>query len=277
VATGEHMRLGAQGERGQTLPLWTLSIFAMLTVLFFITNYANVVRWNVRAQNAADSAASTGIATDANMYNQVSTLEFAATVEEARMRYLIQAIANTVNHPAGCGASCDAYYTSLVAAYGAASDGYSSITKSMKLGNNLTEGGLKNGPDKALGLVSGNCSVYDCAFSYTSSINGNAETIDVVACKNVPYSSPTLFGLASTATFSALGRSVATIAPVNESFVPGSTNPKTGAPFQADESPAGKNAPPEYVVTYKTLTVNLSWYVAGTTRPATVAPGYACS
>jgi uncharacterized membrane protein YeiB len=265
----------AHGERGQTLPLWTLAIAATLTVLFFVTNYANVVRWNVRAQNAADSAAAAGIATDANMYNQVSTLEYAATIEETRMRYLIQAITNTVNYPASCGSSCDAYYVTLVNAYNSSSNGYTQITNAMKLADQANVGGLKNSPDKAVGLASTSCALFDCAFAYTGTYNAAAETVDVVACKKIPYLSPALFGLGSTATFTALGRSVATIAPISEAFGPGNVNPKTGTPFQPDESPTGTNA--DYVVSYKTVTANLTWYVPGTTRPTALAPGYACS
>jgi hypothetical protein len=271
------VRLNAGAQRGQTLPFWTLSIATVLTVLFFLTNYANTVRWGIRAQNAADSAASAGIATDSNVHNQVATLEFAASVEETRMRYLIQAIANTVNSPAGCGSGCDAYYTKLVSAYSTASNGYSTIAHAMQTGDNLTEGGLQNSPDKAIGLLAGDCTLSDCAFTYTTTIDSNAETVDVVTCKKVPFIAPSLFGLGSTATFTALGRSMESISPIGEAFVPGKTNPKTGTPYQPDESPAGVNVSSDYVVTFKNVTVNLSWYVAGPLRPGTIAPGYGCS
>jgi hypothetical protein len=269
--------LTAEAQRGQTMPFWVLSIAAVLTVLFFLTNYANTVRWGIRAQNAADSAASAGIATDANVHNQVTTLEFAASVEEARMRYLIQAIANTVNSPAGCGSGCDAYYANLVSAYRTASSGYSTITHAMQTGDNLTEGGLQNSPDKAIALMAGDCTLSDCAFTYTTTINSNAETVDVVTCKKVPFLEPTLFGLGSAATFTALGRSVESISPIGEAFVPGSINPKTGKAYQPDESPAGANVSTDYVVTFKHVTVNLSWYIAGPLRPAAIAGGYGCS
>ena len=264
-------------ERGQTLPLWTLTIAATLTVLFFLTNYANVVGWGIRAQNAADAAASAAIATDANMYNQSSTLVYAATVDETRMRYLLQAILNTINDPASCGSSCDADYTKLVSAYQTAASNYASLTQAMQKGDNLSEGGLKNAPDKAVGMMSGNCTLFDCAFTYTSTVNGTAETADVIACKNVPYLAPSLFGLGSSASFTALGRSVATLSAVPETFVPGAINPSTGVPYQPDESPAGSNVSSDFVVTYGTLDVNLTWYVAGTMHPATTASGYGCS
>lgn len=271
------MYVSTETLRGQTLPFWALSIGAMLTVLFFLTNYTNTVRWGIRAQNAADSAASAGIATDANVHNQVSTLEFAASVEETRMRYLLQAISNTVNYPSNCNGSCDAYYTSLVGAYSTAASGYATITHAMTTGDNLTEGGLQNATASAWASIAGNCALVDCAFTYTAAINSGAETVDFITCRKVPFLEPALFGLGSGATFTALGRSVETLSSINEAFVPGNLNPKTGKAYQADESPAGANVSADYVVTFKNVTVNLSWYVAGPLRPAAAAGGYGCS
>ena len=271
------MRLAMHAQRGQTLPLWTLSIAATLAVLFFLTNYASMVRWQIRAQNAADSAAAAGIATDANMYNETSTLQFAAAVQETRMRYTLQAIVNTIDDPSGCGSACDADYTKLVAAYATAASKYGQVVSSLQKAQPLAQGGLANGADKAVALASTNCAVFDCAFTYTLKINAAAETVDVVACKKVPFLSPALFGLASGASFTALGRRVATLALASETFVPGSVNPVTGTPYQPDESPAGVNVPAEYGVTFKTLSVNLGWYAAGTARPPAITPGYGCS
>jgi hypothetical protein len=272
------MRVTRHAQRGQTLPLWTLSIAAILALLFFLTNYSNTVRWQIRAQNAADSAAAAGIATDANMYNESSTLQFAAAVEETRMRYLLQAIVNTIDHPSGCGttSACDADYTKLVTAYAAAATKYNQVIVSLRKALPLT-GGLKNGAAQAVALASTNCAVLDCAFTYTAAINGTAETVDVVACKKVPFLSPQLLGQATGSSFTALGRSVATLGTINETFVPGNVNPATGAAYQPDESPAGVNVPAEYGVSFKTLSIGLTWYVAGSARPPAVTPGYACS
>jgi hypothetical protein len=277
VTTDADARMATNGQRGQTLPLWTLAIAATLTLLFFLTNYANTVRWQIRAQNAADSAAAAGIATDANMYNEASTLQLAAAVEETRMRYLLQAIANTINDPNGCGSGCDADYVKLVSAYGTAVNGYAKVVASMQQVQNAGLGGLNNGADKAVALASSNCAVFDCAFTYTAKINGSAESVDVAACKKVPFFSPALLGQSAGASFTALGRSVAVLSPIAETFVPGSVNPSTGLAYQPDESPSGANVPSEYGVTYKTLSLNLTWYAVGTARPPTLASGYGCS
>jgi hypothetical protein len=271
------MRVSRRSQRGQTLPFWTLSIAAMLTLLFFLTNYANTVRWQIRAQSAADSAAAAGIATDANMYNENTTLYLAAAVEETRLRFLLQAIVNTIDHSAGCGSACDADYTKLVAAYATANAGYAKVIASMAKAQAYAPGTLSNGADKAVALASSNCALFDCAFTYTAKIDGTTDTVDVTACKNVPFFAPVLLGQPAGAAFKALGRSVAVLSPVTESFVPGSVNPLTGLPFQTDESPAGVNVPAEYGVTFKNLTLNLTWYVAGTVRPPALPAGYGCS
>ncbi|GAC1576506.1 MAG: hypothetical protein NVS3B7_09440 [Candidatus Elarobacter sp.] len=271
------MRVTAHLQRGQMLPFWTLTIAATLTLLFFLTNYANTVRWQIRAQNAADSAASAGLATDANMYNEYTTLQFAAAVEETRMRYLLQAIVNTISDPAGCGSSCDAYYSKLVAAYAVATANYGKVVNSMAKAQTYAPGGLKNGADKAVALASSNCTTFDCAFTYTTKINGIAESVDVAACKKVPFFAPTMLGQTAGSSFTALGRSVAVLSPLGETFVPGSVNPTTGTPYQPDESPAGANVSPEYGVTFKYLSTKLTWYVAGTVRPPALAAGYGCS
>jgi hypothetical protein len=268
-----------EGERGQTLPLWTLSIAATLTLLFFMTNYTNTVRWQIRAQSAADSAAAAGISTDANMYNEKTTLQFAATVEETRMRYLLQSMVNVVNDPSHCGTSsaCDADYVKLLAAYGTARTKYSQIVTSMTAAQAYSGGGLVNGADKAVALASTSCAVFDCAFTYTTKISGPSESVDVIACKKIPILSPTLLGKAAGATFTALGHSLAVLSPINETFVPGNLNPSTGVAYQPDESPAGAGVSSEYGVSFKSLSVNMTWYVAGSVKPAAAVAGYGCS
>ena len=272
------MLVRGTGERGQTLPLWTLSIAATLTLLFFMTNYTNTLRWQIRAQNAADSAAAAGISTDANMYNERTTLQYAAAVEETRMRYLLQALVNVVNDPSHCGSSsaCDADYVKLMTAYNLAQTKYAQIITSMQTAQTNAQGGLPNA-SKAVALASTNCAVFDCAFTYTSKINSSTETVDVIACKKVAVLSPLLLGQASNATFTAIGHSLAGLSPVNETFTPSTVNPGTGVAYQPDESPAGAGVAAEYGVSFKNLSVNMIWYVAGNVRPAAAVAGYGCS
>ena len=84
-------------ERGQVLPLWTVGSLACLSMIFFLINYANVIRWQVRAQNAADSASSASLSTIAQYYNDLSMTIYAADIAELRVRYLDQALVNNLN------------------------------------------------------------------------------------------------------------------------------------------------------------------------------------
>lgn len=268
-----------RGERGQTLPFWAIGILAFLALLFFTVNYANVVRWNIRSQNAAESAASAGIATDASNDNEINTILYAATIDETRMRYLLQGAINTVNDPSGCGspANCKTIYNQDVAAFGVAAGNYKSLQGQWQKANNLSRGGLQNSPNSAIALVAGNCSILDCAFTYTTSLDSANEIVDVVACKNVAIVAPSIMGLSNVTAFRAVGRSATTLVGIPEAFTPGvSVNPNTGAVYQVDESPAG-TASAEFGVTYRTLTVNLEWFSAGPAHPKTFSGSYGCS
>jgi hypothetical protein len=92
----------------------------------FLINYANLIRWQVRAQNAADSVSSASLSTTANYYNSMTLAIYAANVDELRLRYLDQAIVNNIN-ALGCNAAtvqCDADYDYLVRAYNNAQAAY---------------------------------------------------------------------------------------------------------------------------------------------------------
>src|ERR1700682_5930568 len=134
-------------------------------------------------------------------------LQFAPAAEETRMRYLLQSMVNVVNDPSHCGSSsaCDADYVKLLAAYNAAQTKYTQIVNSMTAAQAYAGGGLVNGADKAVALASTSCTVFDCAFAYTTKINGSSESVDVIACKKIPILSPTLLGKAAGATFTAIG------------------------------------------------------------------------
>jgi len=273
------MRLARHRERGQTLPLWVLGVAAMCALMFFTANYANMIRWHIRAQNAADSAASAGIATDASVANQGNVLVYAATIQEVRMRNLLQAMVNTVYAPGACSgtAACDAVLAKLTTAYYAAAANYAAIIQQMHTIDTFTETGLKNSPDKAAAVVQANCATLDCAFTYRTTVDTTNEVVDVVACKNVATLVPALLGLPQTNMFKAVGRSALTLGHKSESFVPSAVNPATGAAYQPKETPAGANTPAAFAVSYQSLTVQLEWAVAVPAHPKALVGTYSCS
>ena len=82
-------RYARHAERGQVLPIWILAGITAITLIFLGLNYANTVRWQIRAQNAADSAASTLISIQTQRYNEAEIMLYAADVEEIRLRHLL--------------------------------------------------------------------------------------------------------------------------------------------------------------------------------------------
>ena len=90
-----------RGERGQLLPVWALGVVTTLALLLFVVNYANIVRWQIRAQNAADAAAGASTAPLADGWNEIELELYGATIDELRIRYLNQAILNTLNSNLG--------------------------------------------------------------------------------------------------------------------------------------------------------------------------------
>jgi hypothetical protein len=273
------------------MPFWVVGILIVLTMLFFVANYGASIIWQIRAQNAADSAASTALTVQANLWNEENTILYSASLDEYRMRVLNQAILNTINSTAanrvgGCdptpGSTCDQDYHSLVAEYNAALNGYSADVQLLRQGNNFTEGGQQADVKKAQGHIGSNCAPgdYMCAFSYTALdvSNGNGQgngkslptQADYVSCKNVAYIAPLLFKLSNNASYKVVGRGAAAIVPVQtESFVPGTAiNQSTGAVYQPAETQwASGYSAPAYTVDFSGLSVNLRWYAAATIRP----------
>lgn len=274
--------------------MWALGIAAMLALLFFTINYANMVRWQVRAQTLADSAAAAGVATDANMNNQVNIDLYAETVDEMRMRYLLQAMLDTVYDRASCAsqAACDAALASLQAAYRTASTNYTKVTQDLRNGDNLTRDDKV--PYSAIQAAMGDCTVLDCGFTYTTvsvtdqtnqsgafqgqhQDNWTSRIVEVVACKKVPTIAAAILGLPAASSFKAVGRGASTLAGLAEAFQPGRNNPVTGLPYQPVESPAGLNLSPDLSVDFTGLTVGLTWFVAAPAKLGTLTQTYGCS
>ncbi len=73
-----------------------------LALMFFTLNYANMIRWQIRAQNAADAAASGLLSIQTSNWNRMQVMLYASAVEEFRIRRLIDAIVVTANRSGNC-------------------------------------------------------------------------------------------------------------------------------------------------------------------------------
>jgi hypothetical protein len=102
-------------QRGQVLPMWTFAILTMCVLMFFVLAYANVVRWQIRAQNAADAAAQAVLALQSQQYNEMTMALYGSSVEEFRVRRLLHAMLLAVHDQGGCGtdAACETVYQAL--------------------------------------------------------------------------------------------------------------------------------------------------------------------
>ncbi len=135
-----------RAERGQTLPVWVIGILGVMSLMFFGLNYGYYLNWQVRTQNAADAAAHAALATQSTPWNQTVTLLYASSIEEFRIRALLQALRYTIQLNSGCiggnvppsaaaQSSCQADYISLRNQYIKASNRY---TNDVVLMNRLT-------------------------------------------------------------------------------------------------------------------------------------------
>ena len=278
------MRL--RDQRGQMLPFWALAVTCLITLTFFIANYANVLTWQVRAQNAADSAAALAMSVQGSVFNQQSTILYAMAVDENRIRFLNQAILNTIYGAGGCATQaggCAADYASLVPEFRKALTAYQDDLGLLQEANNFTEGGQQTDQMKAVGLIGTDCTVNDCSFAYTVKDSSSTDApchghscgnipqrIDVVACHNVPLIAGRLFGLAAHGVFSAVGRAAAIVTASNtEVFSPGtSVNPATDQVFQPPEAQWAAAYPgAAYTVDYSGLHVGVNWYAVAPVVP----------
>jgi hypothetical protein len=92
----------SQAERGQVLPLWIVAILTTFALMFMIVNYGNTLRWQMRAQNAADAAAQAIMAIQTEHFNEMTAILYASNVEEFRARMLLDGMLNSLNGAGGC-------------------------------------------------------------------------------------------------------------------------------------------------------------------------------
>ncbi|MDE2481742.1 MAG: hypothetical protein KGN02_06095 [bacterium] len=294
------MQVTYRFERGQTLPFWAIGTLLMLGLLFFLANYVTAVNWQIHAQNAADSAASAMLSVQANMWNEESTVLYAGAVDENRLRYLNQAILNTIAGAGGCdpdpGGSCDRDYQTLVTEYNVALNGFTDDVHLIGQADQLSQGGQQTDERKALAAFGSGCGQsgggVDCSFAYTAldtsqvASKGNnqfaPQRVDLVACRNVAYFVPQLLSFAANASYQAVARAAAAVVPAqSEAFDPGTmTNPATGGAYQPQEPQwASAYEAPLYTVDFSQLVVHLNWYTSAAVHPyaGTLSKGgYSC-
>jgi hypothetical protein len=270
--------LASHGQRGQTLIFWTFAIAATLGLAFFVMNYVNTIRWHIRAQNAADSAAMTTIAPDASLSNQRTIALYALAVDEYRIRSIMQSMVNAGNSVGGCnpnlddsGVDCDNAYDQEPAAYDKAVGEYATALAYLKslntaaaptplslaVGPNGKRPALPSAPPgsaapAAFSLVASetNCwdtgsgkPAFDCAFAYSA--NPDFQNTGLGSAEYVEIvTCRSVSNVApklffGLAPFQAVGRAAATLHAVTETFSPGTQ-------ADPDATPGPFGSPPPY-------------------------------
>ncbi len=82
--------------------MWIAAILSTFALMFFGLNYANAIRWQLRAQNAADAAAQGVLAIQTQRWNLMLQTLYAVNVEEYRVRRLLDATLLAVDDSGGC-------------------------------------------------------------------------------------------------------------------------------------------------------------------------------
>jgi Putative Flp pilus-assembly TadE/G-like len=138
------------GQRGQTIPVWTFGIITTLMLMLMVFNYANAVRWQIRAQNAADAVAQAIMSVQTSHYNQILMTLHAAAIEEYRIREDLNAMLLILQGAGGCttgltptntgtGPDCTTAYNNLRANYIAAVGRYGQDVAQMTALNQYTQ------------------------------------------------------------------------------------------------------------------------------------------
>ncbi len=263
-----------RASRGQTLPIWSVGIAAALILGFAAMQYGEVLRWQVRAQNAADAAAAAALSGQTQTWNEQLSLVYAAGVEEWRIRALLYGMQAAAYNDPGCQPNCATAFANLRNEYMRAVKRY---TQDVQLVNRTSQYTFTQAAGDAQALITqlqANCghpNGGDCGFTYTvvnvepraSAVNdveqdGGAwvinnpgypavvkqdytpAQIEIVVCARVAPIVPSFLGFQAP-TFTAIGRAAATSAMVTQEWIqPGYlVNPKTGAAFQPIENYAG--------------------------------------
>jgi hypothetical protein len=217
------------GQRGQTLPFWAFSILMSFSLVFFVYNYSNTLRYQIHAQNAADSAATAALAGDAARLNSVQTLLFALNVQEFQTREIVNAVPDLLTGgDSNCSTATSILNTQclsdLSAAATALQDQVTNLTNVTTALNTfsgqLTGNNIANVPSTVSSFYSNNCVNLstDCSFKYTTAISlvNGLPYVDEYACEQVPTFQYGYFLPGAPKTYYAVGHTAYALAPLNQ-------------------------------------------------------------
>jgi hypothetical protein len=180
-------------QRGQVLPLWLFGIIALTVFMFFVISYANVVRWQIRAQNAADAAAQSVLALQTQQFNQMEVMLYTSAVEEYRVRRLLDAMLLAAHEQGGCpdDATCESIYQTLRTQFLTATQRYTNdVIMTQRVTANINFDSIKSDAQALIGRLTNGAACAagtggDCVFQYQivdfSQRTDNLETVEMDA------------------------------------------------------------------------------------------------
>ncbi|MBV9271290.1 MAG: hypothetical protein JO165_09350 [Candidatus Eremiobacteraeota bacterium] len=167
-------------ERGQTLPMWAFGTLMALVLIAVSMTYAQTLRWQLRAQNAADAAARGLLASQTSQWNETTSTLHAAAVEEYRIRYLMNDLLEVVRGSGGCdnvaghtgSGTCGAIYSTLRQRYLDAVTRYTADVQLLQQVSHASQSDQVKAMQAALDVYQdpSHCNTAaggDCAFKYT--------------------------------------------------------------------------------------------------------------
>lgn len=270
-------------SRGQVLPVWIFATIANIALLLLVANLTNVIRWQIRAQNASDAAAGYGLSQLGSYANELTTELYATQVNEYRIRFINASIVDLLTkfHAGTAPSDAQTQLNTLTADLSVAESNQDYLLNhKMAVADNNTKGGLQN-VGNYVNSINGSCvaDAADCAFTYTS--NGGATgtiTADVVACKNVPNVAPAFLGLPFGSSFKAVGRSAEQLAAQEITFSPGAVD--SGGTMLSNGA-VGRYQPDEtygnYTLQFSNITLTNGFYEISPINPANALGAYTCS
>ncbi|MGH7736793.1 MAG: pilus assembly protein TadG-related protein [Candidatus Tyrphobacter sp.] len=90
------------GQRGQTFPIWSFGTLTVLTMLALSLSYGQMIRWQMRATNAADAAARGMLSIQTTQWNETEAALQASAVEEYRLRLTMNDLLEVIRGNGGC-------------------------------------------------------------------------------------------------------------------------------------------------------------------------------
>jgi hypothetical protein len=169
-----------------------VAVASILALTGGILTYGNAIAWQIRAQNAADSAALGAIGIQTQQINQMNMLLYSAAVEEYRARYLLNASILIMHKSGGClprtytpTRDCIQEFEGTADNFVASVNRYSNVVNMLNgVTQNMTVANAETDMTQYVSTLKSTCGTVtggDCAFNYLVTkyaVRGSLNNVD---------------------------------------------------------------------------------------------------